>query len=698
MDLLKRQKELLEKQAILQQAKETLKSEFVGIDQVIEEVVNAISSWYLFPEIQEKPVIINLWGLTGVGKSSLVNRLVQLIAMEPKYFSFDLGESEFREWNIQRTLENIFANVNGYPIILSLDEFQHARTLDDLGGEKQRSPSRLIWQLLDTGKFKISKIDYHINNLFDLIRQLRFLLSKGVRVSKGKVVEGIEFYLKKMDVLNEYKRNSDDGKNNYVATDEVLFVPPKELDTIFSLAKERFATRFDLEEKLLTMDGYETVSFLTEIFDLGNSPKTVDCSKGLIVVMGNLDEAYTMSHNFSPDMDADEFHDQSLQITVPHIKKALQKRFRNEQIARLGNHHIIYPAFSKASFQKIIALELTKIEEKVFLNQGLKLQFDTSIHELIYKEAVYPTQGTRPLFTTIHQLLHSKLGRIITEMILKNLKVSHVIVKTSENTIQVNYHLGESIIHTLVFEQQLVLEELRKSKKDDLQAISAVHEAGHAILSTVLLRTIPEIVVSQTAEVGTGGFVFSKFQWKYISKKEIINRLALLLGGLAAERLIFGEENVTTGAVDDIKKATAFITRMLKEAGMGGIPAAFDTKAPDTKYFLHDESNQLTQEAEAWILKSNELAEKILVEQKVWLLHMADYLSDHSQMRKGAILEMAKIHAVNFDFNGLIDDGDYLFYRNHLKAQVFALENHSISRPLRDGWGLTLNRIDREEA
>ncbi|WP_373521720.1 hypothetical protein, partial [Aquiflexum sp.] len=65
-DLQQRHKELIEKQAVLQQAKETLKTEFVGIDQVIEEVVDAISSWYLFPEIQEKPVIINLWGLTGV--------------------------------------------------------------------------------------------------------------------------------------------------------------------------------------------------------------------------------------------------------------------------------------------------------------------------------------------------------------------------------------------------------------------------------------------------------------------------------------------------------------------------------------------------------------------------------------------------------------------------------------------------------
>ena len=691
MDLYKRQQELLEKQVILQQAKETLKREFVGIDGVIEEVVDAMSSWYLFPDIQEKPVIINLWGLTGVGKSSLVNRLVQLIGMEQKYFSFDLGETDNRDWNVQRTLEQIYKNVNGYPIIVALDEFQHARTINDFGEEKEKSPSRVIWQLLDSGKFKISKCDFYVEQLFELITQLRFLVSKGVQVSNGMVVDRAEYFLEKMDLISDYTKYSEDGRNRFLKTDEVLFVPSNNYDTIYSLAKERYTGKFEIEEKLLTMDGYETLSFLLEVFDLANSPKTVDCSKGLIFVMGNLDEAYTMSHNFNPDMDADEFHEQSLKITVPHIKKALQERFRNEQIARLGNLHIIYPAFSKASFQKIIALELAKIEEKVLHNQELTLVIDTSVHELIYKEAVYPTQGTRPIFTTIHQVIHSKLGRIITEMILNKLNVCCVKVKAKGKNIHVEYYQGESVVHMLFLEQPLVLEELRKSKQDDFQAISAVHEAGHAIISTLLLRTVPEVVVSTSAEVGTGGFVHTKFKWKYISKKEIINRLALFLGGYVAERLVFGEENLTTGAEDDIKKATVFITGMLKEAGMGDVPGTFDAKGVETKYYLHDEANKLNQEAEFWILKAMDLAEKTLLEQKVLLLKMSDFLSDHSQMRKEAILEMTKNHAVNFELNSLIEDGDFLFYRKHLKAQVSELETLTNPRPLKDAWGFSLN-------
>ena len=66
--------EILKKEKLLNYAKEKLKQEFVGIDKVIDEVIDSISSWFLFPHIQERPVVVSLWGLTGTGKTELVNR------------------------------------------------------------------------------------------------------------------------------------------------------------------------------------------------------------------------------------------------------------------------------------------------------------------------------------------------------------------------------------------------------------------------------------------------------------------------------------------------------------------------------------------------------------------------------------------------------------------------------------------------
>jgi len=669
----KRHKEIMQKQEILDKAKVTLKREFIGIDRVIDEVVDAISSWYLFPDLQEKPVIINLWGLTGVGKSSLVNRLAQLIDFDNKFYHFDLGENDTRDSTIKRQLEEIYENVNGYPVLIALDEFQHARTLDETGKEIYKTASRIIWQLLDSGRFQISRYSYHLEELYDLIQKLRYLLKNGVRVSKGRVISKKEYFIEQMDLKTEYEKFED--SETKLNTNNVLFVPTSYHEGIFSLAKESFSTCFEVKEKLNKLNGYETIKFLLNIFHIGNSPKPVDCSKGLIFVLGNLDEAYTMSNDFNPDMDADEFHEQSMKINVPIIKQALKKRFRNEQIARLGNMHIIYPAFSRKSFQRIIELELSKIADKVNRHQKIKLQFDQSMHDLIYKEGVYPTQGTRPIFTTIHQIISTKLGRVITEMILKNLDANNIVFQTKDNSIIADYYDKESKIHSLSIQQQMNLENLRKNKQDDVQAITAVHEAGHAIISAILLHTVPEVIYSNTAEAGTGGFVYTKFKWKYISKKEIINRLALFLAGLAAEKIIFGEENITTGAEEDIEKATSFITKMLKQCGMGKLPAAYHAKDPLTRSYLHDEAGVICDEAEVWISKAMSLAEKTLKEQEVILLKMADYLSDNRQMNKQQCFQLLENYARNFDLDTLIENGDLLFYRNHLKKKVQEVKN-----------------------
>lgn len=84
-----------------------------------------INSWFLFPEMQDRPVIINLWGLTGIGKTSLIKRLVELLNFSEHYFRFDLGE------------------------------FQLARTINEEQEEIDRASIRSIWDLLDSGKFAI---------------------------------------------------------------------------------------------------------------------------------------------------------------------------------------------------------------------------------------------------------------------------------------------------------------------------------------------------------------------------------------------------------------------------------------------------------------------------------------------------------------------------------------------------------------
>lgn len=70
---------IIKKRDLLTQASIILKKEFFGMDSVIDQIIESISSWYFFPHMQERPVVLNLWGMTGVGKSDLLKRLVQLL-------------------------------------------------------------------------------------------------------------------------------------------------------------------------------------------------------------------------------------------------------------------------------------------------------------------------------------------------------------------------------------------------------------------------------------------------------------------------------------------------------------------------------------------------------------------------------------------------------------------------------------------
>ncbi len=97
------EKEINQKQALLENAKKILKQEFVGIDTVIDKVIDSLATWYLFPELQDRPFIINLWGMTGVGKTALVVRLAKLLDYDKKFFRYDMGtnstdSTSLRHW------------------------------------------------------------------------------------------------------------------------------------------------------------------------------------------------------------------------------------------------------------------------------------------------------------------------------------------------------------------------------------------------------------------------------------------------------------------------------------------------------------------------------------------------------------------------------------------------------------------------
>ncbi|MBK1811893.1 ATP-dependent metallopeptidase FtsH/Yme1/Tma family protein [Clostridium sp. YIM B02505] len=111
----------------------------------------------------------------------------------------------------------------------------------------------------------------------------------------------------------------------------------------------------------------------------------------------------------------------------------------------------------------------------------------------------------------------------------------------------------------------------RSSIRDIDRKITAYHESGHAIVSLIKLpeEKISKVTIIPTTK-GAGGYTLtipedSAFKtYSYLRK-----RIMVLLGGRAAEEIIFGSENITTGAYSDISHSTSLAKDMISEYGMG---------------------------------------------------------------------------------------------------------------------------------
>ena len=101
--------------------------------------------------------------------------------------------------------------------------------------------------------------------------------------------------------------------------------------------------------------------------------------------------------------------------------------------------------------------------------------------------------------------------------------------------------------------------------------IVAYHEVGHALVAALQTHSAPVTkitIIPRTS--GALGYTMQVDQGEksLMSRTELINKVATLTGGRAAEELIFGPDNMTTGASNDIEQATKLSRAMVTRYGM----------------------------------------------------------------------------------------------------------------------------------
>ncbi len=99
--------------------------------------------------------------------------------------------------------------------------------------------------------------------------------------------------------------------------------------------------------------------------------------------------------------------------------------------------------------------------------------------------------------------------------------------------------------------------------------IAAIHEAGHALVTRFAVPNQKIERVSLLRSSAMGGFMLSLPQEDaFPTRRTLDGTLMSILGGRAAEQLVFGVENVSTGASDDLSKATELAWEMVSRYGM----------------------------------------------------------------------------------------------------------------------------------
>ena len=578
----------------LEETKTKLKDEFIGLDSIIDQLITSITPWYVTPEIIQRPLVISLWGMTGTGKTSVIRRTIQLLELDKKTMFFDCGKETgdkssivdkisdfFKLEEVQSTGEDFLED-----LVFVFDEFQYARTISEDGSEIDKPGIRPVWNLMDHGTLNLNEENYEASYVINFIEDFLGYAKdhSTVKVEGGKIKnpEDIKVLLEHLGffhydrgipgIEDTKKRHWEDGPGSDETED-----PYREIDIIEKGVLRSMLERlkiFDPRpniEYLREIQSFKTVGEVAEFLKRSKTnfltPRYINCSKALIFVLGNLDEAFVSSVNLSPDIDADIFYDETSKVTNPDIKNALLRRFRPEQIARIGNNIIKYPSLKKDDFRKVIKKEVGFCCEKFKESTGITVNPTPNFLELIYSEGVFPTQGVRPLFATIGTIFTPIFSDILINGLSREIIVD---VKDPES----GYNLDQKTIiyGGLEKEIKLNLGALRNPGNRKLKYATSVHESGHAVMMAYLTGKLPIAIIGVDSERGGLTIVHDKERSEEInSKLDLENDVKIGLAGYYAELVVFGDQSrVLLGSGKDIEQAWEEFSEAVYSEGFFG--------------------------------------------------------------------------------------------------------------------------------
>ncbi len=194
---------------------------------------------------------------------------------------------------------------------------------------------------------------------------------------------------------------------------------------------------------------------------------------------------------------------------------------------------------------------------------GIQFELDKNILVEIYNNSVYPTQGTRPVFSSIHMIFSNILIDITFWCIENDIRNVSLSMSSDLKSI-IAFHNNNSKTFPIFLE----MNEKKKKMSLNTKTLIAVHEAGHAYTYAKLHGIAPTEVRINAASY-EGGYMLPTAEYMVETGQQIKDEICILLAGTAAEEVIFGSKNRSSGSQSDIIKATVLASNFIRKYGFG---------------------------------------------------------------------------------------------------------------------------------
>lgn len=607
------------RKAELEAAKQALKQHFVGIDKIIDELMDCIQVWYLMPELLKRPVIINLWGMTGVGKTDLVRQLVKHLHFQDRFAEIELSNTGQTSWSssVSAVLDD-YGFHNGKPCIVLFDEIQRFNTIDSKGEALPQTKFMDFWELLSDGHLSKKQKDDLDSFLYEYYQRERSAQRRRSKGDKDDEEDVGPAYISTWDAINLKK-----ALNLDMDVGDMLDITEEEMVNMILAAKRK---------KVI----YEPINH----------------TQTLILISGNLDDAFQMAHQAAEaDVDADIFHAFTTKVTLMDIKDALLRKFRPEQVARFGNIHLVYPSLRKQDFNTLITREVNRVQTDTEQRTGIRLVTDASINRLIYRNGVFPVQGVRPLFSSVTDILEVNLSRLLLQALTDDADEIHLHYDEAQQKIMAR--LGDA---TLEYPYVGRIDKIRQDNTLAAVANISAHEAGHAVVYMVLFGLIPLQLQSKVASSYASGFTFP--HQLHRTRRSLLDMIKVYLAGGVAEELLFGYQEASTGRENDRERATELAMDYVRRYG-------FDDEFQAT-YTIEDYPHRMNttvtdMDVEKMMMRLVSETKELLGQYAHFLHALSNALADAGKLETQDVAAIAQQHEVQAEIKpeGHLHIADY---------------------------------------